>query len=61
MKIDTAQVPVETGKKLAISIADGVRKYLAQPGGRAELDRRTAARHERERRKAIETAALSQV
>ena len=57
MKIDTSQIPEETGKRIGQCIVAGLREYLKQPGAREALDARTRARQER--RKAHE-AALSQ-
>jgi hypothetical protein len=57
MKVDTAQIPEETGRKIGESIISGLRKFMEQPGAREMLDARTRARHER--RKANE-ATLSQ-
>lgn len=56
MKIDTAQIPEETGRRFGECIVNGLREYLKQPGAREALEARTKARHER--RKASE-AALS--
>mgnify|MGYP006988913029 CR=1 FL=1 len=47
MKVDTSQIPEETGKRLGQYIIAGLREYLKQPGAREELDARTKARHER--------------
>lgn len=47
MKIDTTQIPEETGKRFGQCIVAGLREYLKQPGAREALDARTAARHER--------------
>jgi len=56
MKIDTPQIPVETGRRLGESLVNAIRKYLEQPGAIEKLEAQTMAR---ERRKAHE-AALSQ-
>jgi len=50
MKIDTAQIPEETGKRFGQCIISGLREYLKQPGAREALDARTRARHERRER-----------
>ncbi len=47
MKIDTTQIPEETGKRLGQSIITGLREYLQQPGAREALDARTKARQAR--------------
>jgi hypothetical protein len=57
MRIDTTQIPEETGKRFGECIITGLREYLKQPGAREALDARTKARQER--RKANE-ATLSQ-
>jgi hypothetical protein len=57
MRIDTTQIPEETGKRFGECIIAGLREYLKQPGAREALDARTKARQER--RKANE-ATLSQ-
>lgn len=53
MKIDTAQIPEETGKRIGQAVVAGLREYLKQPGAREALDARTKAR--KERRKNSET------
>ncbi len=47
MKIDTTQIPEETGKRLGECIINGLREYLQQPGARELLDARTKARQAR--------------
>ena len=47
MKIDTTQIPEETGRRFGECIISGLREYLKQPGAREALDARTAARKER--------------
>ena len=47
MKIDTAQIPQETGRRIGECIVAGLREYLKQPGARDALDARTKARQER--------------
>ena len=47
MKIDTAQIPQETGRRIGECIVAGLREYLKQPGAREALDARTKARQER--------------
>ena len=47
MRIDTTQIPEETGKRFGKCIADGLREYLKQPGAREMLDERTKARKAR--------------
>ena len=58
MKIDTIQIPEETGKRIGQCIAEGLRRYLQQPGAREALDARTAIRNERRKER---EAALSPV
>lgn len=50
MKIETSQIPEETGKRFAQSILDGIREYLKQPGALEALEARTKARQERRSR-----------
>ena len=38
MKIDTTQIPEETGKRFGQCIVAGLREYLKQPGAREALD-----------------------
>ena len=47
MKIDTSQIPEETGKRFGECIAAGLREFLKQPGAREKLEARTAARNAR--------------
>ena len=47
MKIDTAQIPEETGKRFGQCIIAGLREYMKQPGAREALDERTRARQAR--------------
>lgn len=47
MKIDTAQIPEEAGKRFGQCIIDGLREYLKQPGAREALEARTQARKAR--------------
>ena len=47
MKIDTTQIPEETGKRIGQAIVYGLREYLKQPGARETLDERTRARKAR--------------
>ena len=47
MKINTTQIPEETGKRIGQSIINGLREYLQQPGAREALDARTKARQAR--------------
>lgn len=47
MKIDTTQIPEETGKRIGQAIVIGLREYLKQPGAREALDARTKARKAR--------------
>ena len=47
MKIDTTQIPEETGKRIGQAIVAGLREYLKQPGAREALDARTKARQAR--------------
>lgn len=47
MKIDTIQIPEETGRRFGQRIAEGIREYLKQPGAREALDERTRARKAR--------------
>ena len=47
MKIDTTQIPEETGKRIGQAIVAGLREYLKQPGAREALDARTMARKAR--------------
>jgi hypothetical protein len=47
MKVDTAQIPEETGKRIGQCIVVGLREYLKQPGAREALDARTRARKAR--------------
>lgn len=54
MKIDTTQIPEETGRRIGQAICQGLREYLKQPGAREALDARTRMRQER--RNANETA-----
>lgn len=51
MKIDTAQIPEETGKRFGQCILEGLREYLKQPGAREALDERTKARKARKEAK----------
>ena len=51
MKIDTAQIPEETGKRFGQCIIAGLREYLKQPGAREALDERTRARQARKEAK----------
>ena len=55
MKIDTTQIPEETGKRFGQCIVAGLREYLKQPGAREALDARTAARHERRKQSGYES------
>ena len=55
MKIDTAQIPEETGKRIGQCLVQGLREYLKQPGAREALDARTAARHERRKANGYES------
>ena len=55
MKIDTTQIPEETGKRFGQCIVAGLREYLKQPGAREALDERTAARHERRKQSGYES------
>lgn len=47
MKIDTTQIPEETGKRIGQTVVNGLRAYLQQPGAREALDERTRARKAR--------------
>ena len=58
MKINTTQIPEETGKRIGQAIVAGLREYLKQPGAREALDARTKARNERRKKDA---ASLSPV
>ena len=58
MKIDTTQIPEETGKRFGQCIVAGLREYLKQPGAREALDARTAARHERRKQSGYESLPL---
>lgn len=55
MKIDTTQIPEETGKRFGQCIVAGLREYLKHPGAREALDARTAARHERRKQSGYES------
>ena len=55
MKIDTTQIPEETGKRFGQCIVAGLRGSLKQPGAREALDARTAARHERRKQSGYES------
>ena len=55
MKIDTTQIPEETGKRFGQIIVAGLREYLKQTGAREALDARTAARHERRKQSGYES------
>lgn len=55
MKIDTTQIPEETGKRFGQCIVAGLREYLKQPGAREALDARTAARQERRKQSGYES------
>ena len=50
MKIDTAQIPQETGRRIGESIIAGLREYLKQPGAREALEAKMEAERERRRK-----------